>query len=44
MAAAPQLNSTASRAGTFVVAVLVLVLAGQLAHWTWVFLAPSPTV
>jgi len=44
MAAAPQLNSTASRAGTFVVAALALVLAWQLAHWTWVFLAPSPTV
>ena len=31
-----------SRAGTLVVAVLVLALAAQLAHWTWVFLAPAP--
>ena len=42
MAAAP-LNP-ASRAGTLVVAVLVLVLAWQLAHWTWVFMAPAPSV
>jgi len=42
MAAAP-LNP-ASRAGTLVVAALVLVLAWQLAHWTWVFVAPATSV
>jgi len=31
-------------AGTLVVASLVLVLAWQLAHWTWVFFAPAPVV
>lgn len=41
-AAAPPLKSPASRAGTLVVAALVLVLAWQLAHWTWVFMAPAP--
>ena len=29
-------------AGNLAVAALVLVLAYQLAHWTWVFLAPDP--
>jgi general secretion pathway protein C len=29
-------------AGTLVVAALVIVLAYQLAHWTWVFVAPGP--
>ena len=29
-------------AGTLLVAALVLVLAWQLAHWTWVLLAPEP--
>lgn len=29
--------------GTLVVIALVLVLAWQLAHWTWVFLAPAAT-
>src|SRR4051812_1969458 len=28
--------------GTFVLAALVLVLAYQLAYWTWVFIAPAP--
>ena len=28
--------------GTIVVVALVLVLAYQLAHWTWVFVAPAP--
>jgi general secretion pathway protein C len=31
-------------AGTLVVASLVLVLAWQLAHWTWVFFSPSTAV
>src|SRR5438128_12493752 len=29
-------------AGTLIVGALVLVLAWQLAHWTWVFVAPPP--
>ncbi len=29
-------------AGNLAVAALVLLLAYQLAHWTWVFLAPTP--
>ncbi len=33
-----------SRAGTLVIAALVVVLAWQLAHWTWVFFAPAPVV
>jgi type II secretory pathway component PulC len=33
-----------SRFGTLIVAALVLVLAWQLAHWTWVFFAPAPAV
>jgi general secretion pathway protein C len=43
MAALPDAaDSRAQRAfGTLLVAALVLVLAWQLAHWTWVFLAPS---
>lgn len=32
----------AGLAGNLAVAALVLVLAYQLAHWTWVFLAPAP--
>jgi general secretion pathway protein C len=31
----------AGRAGTLLIAVLVLVLAYQLAYWTWVFVTPS---
>jgi type II secretory pathway component PulC len=31
-----------SRFGTLVIAALVLVLSWQLAHWTWVYLAPAP--
>lgn len=33
-----------ARFGTLIVAALVLVLAWQLAHWTWVFFAPAPAV
>ena len=40
--AAPSNALPRSRTGTLVVAVLVVVLAWQLAHWTWVFLAPAP--
>jgi len=29
--------------GTLVVAALVIVLAYQLAHWTWIFATPAPT-
>lgn len=36
--AAPRANSTF---GTITVVVLVLVLAYQLAHWTWVFITPA---
>ena len=32
-----------SRAGSAAIAALVLLLAWQLAHWTWVFFAPRPT-
>jgi general secretion pathway protein C len=41
MATAPS-PSAPSRTGTLVVAALVVVLAWQLAHWTWVFLSPPP--
>lgn len=44
MAAAASSQATPrSRTGTLVVAALVVVLAWQLAHWTWVFLAPPAT-
>src|SRR5260221_6560784 len=38
----PGTPAKTSRFGTTVVVALVLVLAYQLAHWTWVFVAPSP--
>jgi general secretion pathway protein C len=41
MATAPEPKLKAGVFGTLVVAALVLVLAYQLAHWTWVFVAPS---
>lgn len=41
MATAPS-TPAPSRAGTLVVAALVVVLAWQLAHWTWVFVSPAP--
>ena len=43
MAAAPHPASDAQRGvfGTLAIAALVLVLAFQLAHWTWVFFAPA---
>ena len=39
--AAPPSAPPATRAGTLLIAALVLVLAWQLAHWTWVFFAPA---
>jgi len=42
MAAAPAPPERSAAAGTLIVAALVLVLAWQLAHWTWVFVAPGP--
>ena len=39
--APPPAAPAPSRAGTLVVVALVLVLAWQLAYWTWVFLAPA---
>jgi general secretion pathway protein C len=39
--ASPQKTSNAF--GTLVIVALVLVLAWQLAYWTWVFVAPRPT-
>ena len=40
--AAPASPHRPSRLGTLVTAALVVVLAAQLAHWTWVFFAPAP--
>src|SRR5262245_31506785 len=34
--------TTRNRTGTLIVAALVVVLGWQLAHWTWVFVAPAP--
>src|SRR5438093_4951316 len=42
MAAAPKPVDAMPALGTLVVIALVLVLAWQLAHWTWVFVAPPP--
>jgi general secretion pathway protein C len=39
---APVTPAKTGRFGTTVVVALVLLLAYQLAHWTWVFVAPSP--
>lgn len=41
-APAPSQPAKAGVVGTLVVAALVIVLAYQLAHWTWVFVAPGP--
>lgn len=43
MALAPPPAPRASRLGGLLVLALVLVLAYQLAHWTWVFLTPAPS-
>src|SRR5205809_434068 len=43
MATLPAANEAkANWFGTIVTVVLTLVLAYQLAHWTWVFVAPPP--
>ncbi len=42
IATPPSATNATSRSGTLVIAALVLVLAWQLAHWTWVFFAPAP--
>ena len=41
-AAANEAPAKSSALGTALVVALVLVLAWQLAHWTWVFFAPPP--
>ena len=41
-AIATETGSSRGWTGTLVVALLVVVLAWQLAHWTWVFIAPAP--
>lgn len=43
MAATPQTPAAVANGlfGTFAIAALVLLLAFQLAHWTWVFVAPA---
>jgi general secretion pathway protein C len=43
MAAATPPRDKPSLVGTIVVVALVLVLAWQLAHWTWVLIAPAPS-
>ncbi len=42
MAVAAPVPPPRSRIASLVVAALVIVLAWQLAHWTWVFFAPAP--
>src|SRR5258708_22359814 len=44
MATVPAPGDTPAKGfiGTLAVAALVLLLAYQLAHWTWVFVAPAP--
>ena len=42
MATAPPQPVPRNAFGTLLVIALVLVLAWQLAHWTWVFVAPAP--
>ena len=44
MASATPSAPPASRIAKLLIAALVIVLAWQLAHWTWVFLAPRATV
>jgi len=43
MAVAPSPAGKTGIVGTFVVVALVLVLAWQLAYWTWVFATPKPS-
>lgn len=40
--ASPAASNRPARLGTLVIGALVVVLAAQLAHWTWVFFAPAP--
>jgi general secretion pathway protein C len=42
MAAVPEDSKTTTALGTFIVVALVLLLAWQLAYWTWRFAAPAP--
>jgi general secretion pathway protein C len=44
MAAAPAPETSRNPLGTLLVAALVVLLAWQLAYWTWVFMAPAPVV
>jgi hypothetical protein len=42
MATLPASDAKSNWFGTIVTIALTLVLAYQLAHWTWVFVAPAP--
>src|SRR5258706_2855188 len=41
MATVPKTSTKHGVIGTLAIAAMVLVLAFQLAHWTWVFVAPA---